>query len=97
MRTGAKSVPGVPVNNRKLTKRGIRRVSIAITRRDCSRRSGLFRRSGHPGGDPNGGAVQRPDWPFGVDPVSWTPEHLRSRSPACRRRDDITRQSFVAR
>ena len=33
----------------------------------------------------------------GVDPVSWTPEHLRSRSPRCRDRDDLTYLSFVGR
>ena len=32
-----------------------------------------------------------------VDPVSWTPEPLRSRSPPCRRRDDATRLNFATR
>ena len=35
--------------------------------------------------------------PTGVDPVSWTPEHLRSRGPACRNRDDVMHLNFVAR
>src|SRR6478752_2238353 len=32
-----------------------------------------------------------------VDPVSWTPEHLCSRSPRWRRRDHLTLLSSVAR
>src|SRR4029077_7110125 len=34
---------------------------------------------------------------FEVDPVSWTPEHLCSRSPRWRRRDHLTLLSSVAR
>jgi hypothetical protein len=34
---------------------------------------------------------------IGVDPVWWTPEHLRTRSPPCGIRDEVIRQSFVAK